>query len=425
MRITILAAGSRGDVQPYVALGLGLERAGHRVTVAASLVFESFVRDYGLAFAPVQANIQEFLKQPQVQQLLRHPNPVRLFRDFGPLFESLMGAFDDFWRASQGADALVVSPGALGGYDCAERLGIPAFLALLQPLNPTDAFPTFFLPYRLPLGPFTALYNRASHRLFEQALWQAVRAHLNRWRQATLGLPALGILTDPYRRMRDAGVPFLFGYSPTLVPKPHDWAAEHAVTGYWFLDTPPGWQPPVELARFLDAGPPPVYVGFGSMSDEKPETLTRIALDALNVTGQRGILHTGWSGLGGGGLPDTVLQVGSVPHDWLFPQMVAVVHHGGAGTTGAGLRAGVPSILTPFMMDQFAWAKAVTDLGAGPPCIPVKTLTADKLAAAIHAAVGDESLRRRAAELGAIVRAEDGVGRAVETIHRYLKEAEK
>ena len=425
MRITILAAGSRGDVQPTIALGLGLQRAGHCVTVAASLVFESFVRDYGLAFAPVHANIQEFLKQPQVQQLLRHPNPVRLFRDFGPLFESLMGAFDDFWRASQGADALVVSPGALGGYDCAERLGIPVFLALLQPLNPTDAFPTFFLPYRLPLGPFTALYNRASHRLFEQALWQAVRVHLNRWRQATLGLPALGILADPYRRMRNARVPFLFGYSPTLVPKPHDWAAEHAVTGYWFLDAPPGWQPPVELARFLEAGAPPVYVGFGSMSDEKPEALTHMALDALKMTGQRGVLHTGWTGLGGADLPSTVLQTGSIPHDWLFPRMAAVVHHGGAGTTGAGLHAGVPSILTPFMMDQFAWAKAVTDLGAGPPCMPVKTLTADKLAAALRAAVSDKSLRRRAAELGAIVRAEDGVGCAVETIQQYLKEAEK
>jgi sterol 3beta-glucosyltransferase len=192
------------------------------------------------------------------------------------------------------------------------------------------------------------------------------------------------------------------------------------VTGYWFLDHPPDWQPPADLVDFLESGPPPIYVGFGSMPSRDPEKICRIVLHALRQSGQRGVIATGWEGLSQSDLPDEVFVIEAVPHDWLFPRMAAVVHHGGAGTTGAGLRAGVPNIVVPISNDQPFWARQVKALGAGPAPIPRKRLTADRLAHAISVAVTDESIRKRAAELGETIRAEDGVVNAVRIINQTL-----
>jgi UDP:flavonoid glycosyltransferase YjiC (YdhE family) len=188
------------------------------------------------------------------------------------------------------------------------------------------------------------------------------------------------------------------------------------VTGYWFLDRPPDWQPPADLVDFLAAGSPPVYVTFGSIIDRNPEALTKLVLEALALTGQRAILDTGWGGLSNAELPEQVFKVesDSAPHDWLLPQMAAVVHHGGTGTTFAGLRAGLPSIVVPSFGDTFFWAQRVADLGAGPPPIPKKQLSAERLAAAIHTATSDKVMQDRAAALSQQIRSEDGVARAVE-----------
>jgi UDP:flavonoid glycosyltransferase YjiC (YdhE family) len=205
----------------------------------------------------------------------------------------------------------------------------------------------------------------------------------------------------------------LYGYSPHVIPPPPDWGADTHVTGYWFLDPPSGWTPPPALHEFLAAGPPPVYVGFGSMSSRNPQATAKLVLDALGAAGQRAVLLAGWSGLRPADLPDSVLMVDSVPFAWLFPRMAAVVHHGGAGTTAAGLRAGVPSIVVPFFGDQPYWGRRVAELGVGPAPIPRKRLTVEVLAGAIDRAVTDPVLRRRAAELGVRIRVEDGVARAV------------
>ena len=203
-----------------------------------------------------------------------------------------------------------------------------------------------------------------------------------------------------------------------MIPVPRDWDDSVHVTGYWFLDPPAGWEPPVDLVRFLHAGPPPVYVGFGSMVNRKPEEAADLALQALARTGQRGVLSSGWGGLKKEALPETVFMTGSVPHGWLFPQMAAVVHHGGVGTTAEGLRAGVPSVLTPFFGDQPFWGRRVLDLGVGPRAIPRRQLTADRLAEAIRCAVSDTAMRERAALLGERIRAEDGIARAAEVIEQ-------
>jgi UDP:flavonoid glycosyltransferase YjiC (YdhE family) len=218
------------------------------------------------------------------------------------------------------------------------------------------------------------------------------------------------------------GTPCLSGYSPQVLPKPPDWDDNHYVTGYWFLDAQPDWQPPAELLHFLESGPPPVYVGFGSMSDKAPERQTRLVLRALEITGQRGVLLTGWGAVSSLPTSASVFYVDDVPHSWLFARMAAVVHHGGAGTTAAGLRAGVPSLITPFLLDQYAWADRVVKLGVGPHMPDNQRLTAEKLAHAISTAVTDSALRARAAALGERIRAENGVACAVELIERHAAE---
>lgn len=190
------------------------------------------------------------------------------------------------------------------------------------------------------------------------------------------------------------------------------------MTGYWFLRTPPGWSPPEPLRRFLEAGEPPVYVGFGSMPNQEPRATFDLILRALEMTGQRGVIYGGWGGLAGETAGDRALVIEGVPHEWLFPRMKAVVHHGGAGTTAAGLRAGVPNVVVPFFGDQPFWGWRVAALGAGPAPIPRRSLTAERLAAAIERAVTDPAIHGRASEIGARLRAEDGVANTVVLIQR-------
>jgi sterol 3beta-glucosyltransferase len=212
----------------------------------------------------------------------------------------------------------------------------------------------------------------------------------------------------------------LSAYSPTVIPHPSDWPAHVHVTGYLFLDGQPDWQPSPELQAFLDAGDPPVSVGFGSMAGRNPEQLAGLVVDALARSGRRGILLTGWGGLRAARVPENVFVVDAAPHSWLFPRMAAVVHHGGAGTTAEGLRAGVPNVIVPFVFDQPFWGARVQTLGLGPQPIPQKKLTADRLAQAIDSVVTDPGMRRRASSCGKAIRAEDGVGNAVAVIRRYF-----
>jgi UDP:flavonoid glycosyltransferase YjiC (YdhE family) len=205
-----------------------------------------------------------------------------------------------------------------------------------------------------------------------------------------------------------------------VFPRPPHWPPWYHLTGYWLLDQSADWQPPAQLAEFLEAGPPPVSIGFGSMPMVDQERLTTIAVEALRQTGQRGLLLAGWGGLGRGDLPDDVLRVDDVPHDWLFPRVAAAVHHGGAGTTAASLSAGVPTVTVPFITDQTYWGTRVAELGVGPPPIRPEHLTTARLTAAIRQVTTDQAMRERAANLGKQLKQEDGVACAVEIIEHYL-----
>ncbi|MGB3715923.1 MAG: glycosyltransferase [Candidatus Promineifilaceae bacterium] len=415
MRITILTIGSRGDVQPYLALAVGLMRSGHTVRLASHAIFENLIRDCGIDFALVRFNPRDIVSHPDVQRaksnIVKFVLTVR--RIIGPQY---FDVFDDFWQASQGADAIIASPTASNAYDCARSLRVPLLIGMLQPLIPTREFPSFFMP---PVPTIGRTLNKISHHLFNQVLWQSVRTEVNRWRRVRLGLRSAAFF-GPYKQMYTAKVPYMVACSPTIFPKPSDWEEWHHLTGYWFLENPSDARPPHEVLQFLESGKPPVYVGFGSMSQDQPERLTQIVIDALEESNQRGILASGWGGLQESALPDSMLLVEDVPHRWLFARLAAIIHHGGAGTTAEGLRSGIPSIVVPFGGDQHHWARILVKAGVSPDVPSIDKLTTSSLAKAIKIATSDPDLRTRASSLAEAIRAEDGVSRAVGIVNEYL-----
>jgi sterol 3beta-glucosyltransferase len=416
MRIAIIATGGRGDVQPYIALGQGLQKAGHTVRLVTMQDFEALVRSYGLEFWSVRGNAQESLESTEARELMEKGNLLTMLRLMKK--ESMRTSvewMEDGLAACQGMDLLIT--GSLGlniGLALAEHLNIPLIRAHLFPFTPTRTFPSVLIPQTSTnLG---GSFNLLSWQLVLQMLWLGVGPIFNQARKKVLGLPPSS-LVETYHSDSSKG-PMFYGFSPSVIPRPADWKDGVHVTGYWFLDPAEDWTPPPALVDFLQAGPPPVYIGFGSMSSRKPEETAELVIKAITKTGQRALLFSGWSGLHKEDLPDSVLMIDSIPHAWLFPRAAAVVHHGGAGTTAAGLRAGVPSIVVPFNFDQPFWGQRVHKLGVGPRPIPRSRLTVDRLAQAIQEVVTNTSMRQRAAELGLKIRAEDGIANAVDLIQK-------
>jgi UDP:flavonoid glycosyltransferase YjiC (YdhE family) len=407
-RIVIFAAGSRGDIQPCAALGRALRARGDEVRLVASARYSPMAVAAGLELAPLTADPTEILESDAGQELLAGGrNPVKFLRGFrrilGPMAERLLAECSDACKDAE----LILGPtlGFLPRH-IGEHLGVPWALIHFQPSEPTGAFPHPFVPQARAFGPWA---NRASFLAVDQIAWQLSRPFINPWRDEALGLPRL-----PLRGRRTDGGPVLACFSPVVVPRPRDWGSNVHLTGYWFLDEP-GWEPPAELAEFLAAGPAPVYVGFGSMVPKDAEMTAMAVRTALKLAGVRGIVQ---------GDPETsdedVFAVRDVPHSWLFPRMAAVVHHGGAGTTAAGLRAGVPTVVCPFFGDQPYWGERVAALGAGPAPLPFRALTVPRLASKIRRAVRDRGMADRAADLGHRIRAEDGVARAQQIIDSLI-----
>ncbi|MFO7630963.1 MAG: glycosyltransferase [Caldilinea sp.] len=407
MNILILTLGSHGDVQPYVALGRGLQDAGHVVKLVTAEPFEQFVTEHGLTFAPLQGKFLDLIQTNAGRAAIAGKgNALKLMQQVKPMFRQML---DDAWRVADGSDIVIYHPKALGGYSIAEKLGVPPILALPAPLySPTRSFPSPLLPFN-DLG---GTLNLASHRI---TIWLAsvsMRGILNQWRKDVLKLPA--VKNELMREGRP--VLRLYPYSPAVAPMPADWGAHSVATGYWFLERSDEWQPPSDLTTFLENGPPPVYIGFGSMPSEDAPAKTQIILEALRLSGQRGVVATGWGGLTTSGFSDQVYTLEAAPHDWLFPRMAAVVHHGGAGTTAAGLRAGAPTVICTFLGDQPFWGRRNPALGVGPAPILQKKLSAEKLVEALNTVTRDTAMQLRAKSLGEELRREDGIGRAVALI---------
>lgn len=419
MNIAIIAMGSRGDVQPFIALGKGLKDAGHFVRLVTYQDFKALVNSYGLEFWLVKGNVQEIVESKEMRELLEKGNFLTITSYTAKEAERIaIDSAEAGLAACQGMDLLIAGLGGLYlGISLAEKLGLPFIQAYVTPFTPTKAFPGALFPQSLSrLGGFV---NRLSHHLTRQILWQGFRTADKLARQKILGLPPASFW-GPYNSPSLHNSPILYGFSSSAIAKPADWDNNTHVTGYWFLDSTSDWTPPASLMEFLDSGSPPIYIGFGSMSNRKPEETTDLILEALEKTKQRGILLSGWDGLRKENLPDTVYLVDSIPHSWLFPRVAAVVHHGGAGTTAANIRAGVPSIVIPFFADQPFWGRLVADLGVGTEPIPRKELTVERLTEAIQQAVTDQKMRQRAANLGAKIQAEDGIGNAVAIVQKIL-----
>jgi sterol 3beta-glucosyltransferase len=412
-RITILALGSRGDIQPYVALGKGLRQRGYPVRLSTVASYESVARACGLDFSPITRGDAGAAPGPTNDPSGGSRNVAALLRHLRR--QTAAGAvtrFADALRACHDASIILASPLVfLMAYSIAERLQVPLIRAFYSPATPTSAYPAMIVPRSLRLP---GRLNRWTHRAMHRLIWLPFRAQLNRARQEALGLGPMP--ADPMGELDRRRIPVLYGYSPLVCPPPPDWDRSIHVTGYWFLEPGPEWQPPPALATFLESGPPPVYVGFGSMVGPNPAETTRLVMDALTRAGERGILATGWGGLRAMESSGRMYVLDDVPHEWLFPRVAAVVHHAGAGTTGAGLRAGRPTVAVPWgLPDQFFWARRIFELGAGPRPIPRRRLTIERLADAIRS-TQDPAIRERAAAIGAELRREDGVQRAADVI---------
>ena len=417
MQATIIATGSRGDVQPYIALGVGLKRAGHRVRVLAPSDYHQLIRSAALDFFDTGGSMEAVARS--MEGLLEGGNFLRILARMGPAAERMIGQVAARGlEASRGSDVIIAGLGGLPvGWALGEKLGIGFVPAYLYPFTPTSAFGTVLAPrpgLRLP-----GWANRLSHRVAQQMIWQAIRTADAQARRQVLDLPPASFW-GPYAALEGSGRPTLCGYSPHVIPVPGDWAPSIHVTGYWFLDPPENWQPPAGLLDFLNDGPPPVYIGFGSMVNRQPDDVAALVCDALQRSGLRAVWSSGWGGLSGARLPESVYMTGSIPHAWLFPRMAAVVHHGGVGTTAAGLRAGVPSLAIPYFGDQPFWGQRIAALGVGPQPIPRSRLTADRLARALQTVTTDTAMQAQAARLGEAIRAEDGIGNAVRVIEDFL-----
>ena len=419
MKITVFAAGSRGDIQPCVAFSKGLQEAGYRVRLAAPEDFANFVQQHDVDFYPLRGDVQQIMASDTGREFMETggTNPIKSIQAvrtmIGPVVKEMV---EDAYAACRDVDAIIcLGVFSAFGQSIAEALGIPIIHLEPTPLLPTRAFPAPSWPIQRDWG---GLHNYISGLAMLDVIWLWYRPFVNDFRKS-LGLSAYTTARF-YRALRST--PMLSAYSPSIIPHPADWPNSVHVTGYFFLDTQTDWQPSSELKTFLEAGDPPVYIGFGSMAGRNPEKLAILALEALAKSGQRGLLLTGWGGLRTELVPDNVFVLDAAPHNWLFPRMAAVVHHGGAGTTAEALRAGVPSVIVPFVLDQPFWGARIKALGLGPDPIPQKNLTADCLANAIRIAVSDSNMKQMANSYGTAIRAEDGIGNAIKIIQNYLGE---
>lgn len=417
MLITIATLGSRGDVQPFLSLAVALSRAGHRVRLATNEPFRALVAEHGVDFAPIGGDIREIVgDRGRAALLAADGRPLASFkalREFvGPLVREGLRRLS---RALEGSEVIMGQLLAPGAAHYAAHHGLPYFEVGYDPIVPTRAFPHPGAPPTLRPG----LPSLLSFLGAEQVFWQAFRRDVNAFRRESLGLGPAPLLGPSAQAVRDRP-PTLLGYSEVMIPRPPDWPEQVSVTGAWFLDPPATFRPPPKVVDFLSAGPPPVYIGFGSMTVEQPERMTRSLLEGVRRAGCRAVLSTGWGGLAEAEASDEVLFVGDLPHAWLFPRTAGVVHHGGPGTTAEGLRAGVPQLVVPFLSDQPFWGHQVARAGLGPAPVPIGAFSADRLADALTQ-MKSPAMRARAVELGARVRAERGADGAVEAMHRHLE----
>ncbi|KAG5973405.1 hypothetical protein E4U55_000573 [Claviceps digitariae] len=443
LNIVVMVVGSRGDVQPFLQIGKYLkDEFGHRVRIATHPVFRELVQESGLEFFSVGGDPAELMAF-----MVKNPGMIPTFEtvkagEVGRRRDAMAEMFDGFWRscihaneddrinhqqdpsAVDGrhvfiADAIIANPPSFAHIHCAEALGIPLQLVFTFPYTPTQAFPH-------PLASIKqsnvdqGYTNFISYPLVEMMTWQGLGDLINDFRVRTLALHPVSTLWAPCASYR-MHVPVTYLWSPGLVPKPEDWGEEVNVSGFVFLDLASSFQPPQPLLDFLDAGEPPIYIGFGSIVVDDADRFTEMIFEAVDKAGVRALVSRGWGGFGRDKAPDNVFMLDNTPHDWLFPRVKACVHHGGAGTTAIGLKCGLPTMIIPFFGDQYFWGSMMDKAGAGPEPVPYKHLTSDKLAAGIKYLLTEEAKSAADKIAKSIEKEEDGAKNTVTTFQKNLK----
>ncbi len=421
-RIVVVTTGTHGDVIPYLALSKGLQAAGHRVKLIASNEFTDLAAEHQIEFVSIGVDSTDFFKSTAGKEVIGG-NAFRIMRAmkhfFIPAVEKML---QSVWQETQDADLIIYNYSVLSGSHIMEKLQIPGIACSYLPvLSPTGNFPLFGLPdWGKTLNKISYSLNRLSSLPYNKVI--------QRWRKQHLGLPVRPRLADDLV-LNNERIPVMYNSSPNVLDMVADKKNKIKATGYWFLDEVSGHDEPnvdpeaqicAELKAFLQAGPEPVYITFGSMVHKNPRQLTKTVVDALQKTGNRGILGIANGGLADIDLPDTVLSVSNVPYDWLFQRVKAVVHHGGYGTTMSVLRSAKPSLICPFFQDQPFWGNLIYRSGLGGEPIPYKQLTVDKLAAAIELICADQKMQAKLLELREKIKHEQGVATAVQFVQGVL-----
>ncbi|KAH6614137.1 sterol glucosyltransferase [Boeremia exigua] len=427
MNIVIQVVGSRGDVQPFVALGQELQRYGHRVRLATHNTFEGFVKSSNLEFYPIGGDPKELMaymvKNPGLIPSMKSLREGDIEKKRVMITEILEGCWKSCVEADLDsqkpfvADAIIANPPSFAHIHCAQALGIPLHMMFTMPWSSTRAFPH-------PLANFNAgtidpaLINHASYGIVEFLTWQGLGDIINKFR-ATLDLEPVPTMVGP--GLAEAlEVPFTYCWSPALVPKPADWPSHIDVCGFFFREPPP-YEPPTAIVEFLKAGAPPIYIGFGSIVLEDPVKMTSLILEAVKLCGVRAIISKGWSNLGEGhpDQADDVLFIGDCDHEWLFQHVRALIHHGGAGTAACGLKNACPTLVVPFFGDQPFWGNMIAKAGAGPKPIPHQMLSSQNLVDAIQFLLAPET-KSAAEDISSQMANEEGVKAAVQSFHANL-----
>lgn len=412
--ITIICAGSRGDFQPYIALAQELKILNKDVRLVGFKEFKNFVEDYNINFTSIDADYESLGVDPQMlKEAASSDNPLKMLLTFNKMKKYGIKIAHETYKALENSELIVYHPGSTIGHFAANEMGIPSILATPFPMHKTSEYLSVVTYGKC--NP-TKLNKYISYKLIQGMLWLASSNSVKLyWKQQFGKLPKN--FSKPYEKI-NANHPAIVSCSNYVFPRPKDWNINIHQDGYWFVDEKTDFKPSKNLSTFLENGEKPIYIGFGSVFNmEQKDEMVRIIVDSVKKCNKRAII----SGMGEiANLPDTILSIDSIPHSWLFEQVSLVCHHGGAGTTASGFKAGVPSVIVPFSNDQFAWAHRAFDLGVASKPIYRKNLTSENLTEAINFAL-QETIVKNSKDLSKKISTENGAAHCAKIIIDLLK----
>lgn len=416
MKVLLLTHGSRGDVQPFVALAHALNTDGHHAILGAPAGSAFLAEAFGVHFIPLRDPQVELMGDPVARTALhtsrRSPHAsLNAFQVKRQIRSVMNRSLDDMATAAKSSPDIVVYPPIVPAHEIAEVVGAPGIVACFNPTRvPTRSLSNPMLPFRVPRA-----LNRVSY--LPTNLW-AFRdfGNISRWRRQTLGLPRRHGHRNFLRRPDGTPATVIHAFSKFILPNHVHYPESVHTTGFWFLPSPPHWEPSRGLSEFLAAGDPPIYIGFGSMARTDPARNARIINEAVRIARVRAVVVAGWGGIETDQLSDDIFHLDEAPLGWLFPRMAAVVHHGGAGTMSHGFASGRPQVVCPFTNYQHYLGRQLHLLGVAPSPVPQRSLNSQRLASAIKYALTDRALAVRAEELGRRIRAEEGTAEAIKIL---------